>query len=48
MTLRVRVLEDLLGWLLSWGDQVQVLEPAGLQQRLRESALAIAARYAAR
>ena len=48
MTLRVRGIDDLLGWLLSWGDQVQVLEPPALRERLRESALAIAARYGAR
>lgn len=45
MTLRVRGLDDLLGWLLSWGDQVQVLEPVALQTRVRAAALAIAARY---
>ncbi len=45
MTLRVRGVEDLVGWLLSWGDQVQVLEPAALQTRLREAALAVAACY---
>ena len=47
MTLRVRGVEDLVGWLLNWGDQVRVLEPAALQTRLREAALAVAARYPA-
>jgi predicted DNA-binding transcriptional regulator YafY len=38
MTLRARFEADVLGWLLSWGSRVRVLEPESLQQRLAETA----------
>ena len=34
VTLRVRQESDLMQWLLGWGSNVRVLEPASLQQRL--------------
>jgi predicted DNA-binding transcriptional regulator YafY len=34
VTLRVRQESDLMQWLLGWGSNVHVLEPASLQQRL--------------
>ncbi|MNC29044.1 hypothetical protein D3C75_772770 [compost metagenome] len=43
----VRMPEDdrLIGYLLSFGELVEVLEPERIRQRLRETALAVAARY---
>lgn len=38
MTLRVRQLDDIVGWILSWGRQARVLEPEALKQRLAEEA----------
>ncbi|MFC4454819.1 YafY family protein [Deinococcus sonorensis] len=38
VTLRVRNVEDVLAWLLSWGGAARVLEPAALQTRLRQEA----------
>ena len=34
VTLRVRQESDLVQWLLGWGSNVRVLEPASLQERL--------------
>jgi predicted DNA-binding transcriptional regulator YafY len=45
MTLRVRYEEDVLGWLLSWGSSVRVLEPETLRQRLAETAAKVAQLY---
>ncbi len=45
MTFRVRGLDDLVGWLLSWGDQAEVLEPVELRERLAAAARSIAERY---
>lgn len=44
----VRMPEDnrLIGYLLSFGELVEVLEPERIRRRLREAALAVAARYA--
>ncbi|MDF2935953.1 MAG: yobV [Paenibacillaceae bacterium] len=43
----VRMPEDnrLIGYLLSFGELVEVLEPEHIRRRLREAALAVAARY---
>jgi len=38
VTLRVREESDLVAWLLSWGSQVRVLEPASLRERLATEA----------
>lgn len=47
LVLMVRMPEDdrLIGYLLSFGELVEVLEPEHLRRRLRETALAVAARY---
>ena len=45
VTLRLRHLDDVVQWILSWGSQVRVLEPPALQQRLAKEAAAIAALY---
>jgi predicted DNA-binding transcriptional regulator YafY len=45
MNLSVRGLDDLVSWLLSWGDQVEVLEPAALRARLHAAALAMVDRH---
>lgn len=45
VTLRVRREDDVLGWLLGWGQQAHVLEPESLRGRLREEAEAIASNY---
>ena len=37
--------EDVLSWLLGWGQRARVLEPESLQRRLREEAEAIARLY---
>jgi len=47
VTLRVRREDDILGWLLGYGRQARVLEPASLQQRLRDEAEATARLYRA-
>lgn len=45
-TLRVRQAEDLLPWIMSWGGSgIVVLEPASLQQRVKEEAEKILKRY---
>ncbi|UKS29197.1 YafY family transcriptional regulator [Paenibacillus sp. HWE-109] len=36
VTFRVRQIEDILHWVLSWGSDVVVLEPDQLRQRVRE------------
>lgn len=41
VTLRVRREDDVLGWLLSWGGRVRVLEPDSLRTRLLAEAAAI-------
>ena len=45
-TLRVPEDNRLIGYLLSFGELVEVLEPERIRRRLRETALAIAARHA--
>ena len=46
MVLAVRSEEDALGWLLSWGTHVRVIEPESLRQRIAAEAAALAAYYA--
>lgn len=38
MTYRPRTFEQIEGWLLSWGDKMEVLEPAAARERLAETA----------
>lgn len=45
VTLQVRQEDDAINWLLGWGRQARVLEPASLQARLREEAAAILHQY---
>ena len=45
MTLRVRQEEDVLGWVLSWGSRVRVLEPESLRQRLAQAAARVVELY---
>lgn len=45
MTLHVRHLDDIVGWVLSWGGQAQVLEPEALQMRLADEARKMHALY---
>ncbi len=45
VTLQVRQEQDVLGWILKWGAQVRVLEPASLQQRVLAAAEAIQTVY---
>ncbi len=46
VTLRVRQESEIVQWLLSWGKNVYVLEPASLRQTLIQEAQAIVQRYA--
>lgn len=41
VTLHIRQIEEVVQWLLSWGRQVQVLEPESLRTRLLEEAQAM-------
>lgn len=43
LTLRIRQESELVPWLLSWGQQVRVLEPASLRRRLYQEATAMLA-----
>ncbi len=45
VTLRVRQEADLVQWLLGWGSNVRVLEPASLQQRLATELTAALRQY---
>jgi proteasome accessory factor B len=46
MRFHLSSLDEVERWILSWGDHARVLGPAALQQRVRKTALAIAAQYA--
>jgi predicted DNA-binding transcriptional regulator YafY len=48
MTYRPRTLEQIEGWLLSWGDKMEVVEPAALRRRLAETARLIAEKHGSR
>jgi predicted DNA-binding transcriptional regulator YafY len=37
MTYQPRTFEQIESWLLSWGDKMEVLEPAALRERLAET-----------
>lgn len=41
MTLKVSVSDDLVGWILSWGENVEVLEPDELRSEVTETARAM-------
>jgi predicted DNA-binding transcriptional regulator YafY len=45
MTLRVRQEREVAGWLLGWGRNVRILEPASLRQRVLEEARAAVAMH---
>lgn len=45
LTLHVRHEDDVLQWLLGWGAQVRVLEPASLRERIAAEAKAIVEHY---
>jgi predicted DNA-binding transcriptional regulator YafY len=45
MLYRPRVFEQIEGWLLSWGDQMEVLEPPALRERIAALAGRIAERH---
>ena len=47
LQLRLGSLEEIERWILSWGDQAEVLEPARLQQRLAEVGRKFVAQYGA-
>jgi proteasome accessory factor B len=46
LRLQLGSLEEIERWILSWGDQAEVLEPAKLRQRLAEVGKKLAAAYA--
>jgi predicted DNA-binding transcriptional regulator YafY len=46
MTFTVAGLLEITPWILSWGDAVEVLEPADLRQRVQATAESMARRYA--
>ena len=46
LQLQLGSLEEIERWILSWGDQAEVLEPAKLRERLRELGKKLAATYA--
>jgi predicted DNA-binding transcriptional regulator YafY len=48
MSYRPRTFEQIEGWLLSWGDKLEVLEPAALRQRLAETASQIVEKHGSR
>ncbi len=45
MRLRLSGLEEVFRWVMSWGEHVEVLEPAELRERVRVAAEAMAARH---
>ena len=48
LRMRLSGLEEIERWVLSWGDQAEVLEPAKLRQRLREIGQKFVAAYGAK
>ena len=45
LSLRVRNIEEVLGWILSWGRKVKVLQPKSLEKRLLEELTEIHSLY---
>jgi predicted DNA-binding transcriptional regulator YafY len=45
VTLHIRREEDLVGWLLSWGENIRVLEPLSLVERLKVTVTQILANH---
>lgn len=45
MVYQVKTFEQIEGWLLGWGEQMEVLEPAALRERVATTAGRIAARH---
>ena len=45
MVYRPSSFEQIEGWLLSWGDKMEVLEPAELRERLAATAARILAQH---
>ncbi len=45
VTMKAHIEEEVVWWLLSWGDQVQVLEPESLRLRMAEAAKKIFEKY---
>ena len=45
MVYRPASFDQIEGWLLSWGDQMEILEPADLRTRLAETAMRMADRH---
>jgi len=45
MTVRVAGIVEIRPWILSWGDQVEVLEPADLRDAVSAAVRGAAARY---
>ncbi|MNI86488.1 hypothetical protein D3C73_1435890 [compost metagenome] len=45
VTFRIRQLEELLPYILSWGGDAEVLEPVSLRRRVREEAEKMFKRY---
>jgi len=45
LTLQLGALPEVESWVLSWGDDAEVLAPKELRQRIRKTATALAARY---
>lgn len=48
MVYRPRSFEQMEGWLLGWGDKMEVLEPAEVRQRLAEVAAGMLRRHGER
>jgi predicted DNA-binding transcriptional regulator YafY len=48
MVYRPRSFEQMESWLLGWGDKMEVLEPAGVRQRLAEVAAGMLRRHEGR
>ena len=45
LELKLGSLEEIERWILSWGNEAEVLEPARLRQRLAETGQEFVARY---
>jgi predicted DNA-binding transcriptional regulator YafY len=48
LELKLGSLEEIERWILSWGNEAEVLEPARLRQRLAETGQKFIARYGAK